>query len=94
MFSILIISETSALYYPPSIRVMVTASDSLDLGTLFLVTLTGTTLGRDENLGHGILLPDEQVSKVCSVVLEIEFGTVTVCISSKLGFNGSSYSWL
>ncbi len=56
--------QNAAAQYPPSIRAMVTASDTLDAGSLHLITYTGITVGREKNLGHGIIIPDEQVSKV------------------------------
>ncbi|XP_002732757.1 angiogenic factor with G patch and FHA domains 1-like [Saccoglossus kowalevskii] len=48
--------------YAPCVRLIVTDSDSLDLGTLFIVTCTGGTIGRDEK--HCIAIPDLSVSKL------------------------------
>ena len=33
--------------------------------SLFIVTCTGGTVGRSEDLGHSIVIPDPSVSKVC-----------------------------
>ncbi len=54
----------SVLNWPPCIRVMVTESDLLDVGTLFIVTVSGATIGREKSLGHAIHIPDQQISKV------------------------------
>lgn len=56
--------HNAAAQYPPSIRVMVISSDTLQVGSLHLITYTGTTVGREKNLGHGLIIPDDQVSKV------------------------------
>ncbi|XP_060065534.1 angiogenic factor with G patch and FHA domains 1-like isoform X2 [Ylistrum balloti] len=47
--------------WPPCIRLMVTDSDIVDPGTLFIVTCTGATVGREK--GHIILIPDINISK-------------------------------
>jgi hypothetical protein len=43
---------------------MVKSSDKLDRGSLYFVTCTGATIGREKDLGHTILLDDVLVSKV------------------------------
>ncbi|KAK3731469.1 hypothetical protein QZH41_013644 [Actinostola sp. cb2023] len=47
----------------PCIRAIVTESDKLKIGTLFVVTCTGGTLGREKDVGHTIRIPDVAVSK-------------------------------
>ena len=56
--------QNAASQYPPSIRAMVMSSNTLSVGSLHLITYTGITVGREKNLGHGIIIPDDQVSKV------------------------------
>ncbi|XP_064651949.1 angiogenic factor with G patch and FHA domains 1-like isoform X2 [Lineus longissimus] len=50
--------------WPPCIRAMVKSSDKLDRGSLFLVTCTGATIGREKDLGHTILIEDVLISKM------------------------------
>ncbi|XP_013379450.1 angiogenic factor with G patch and FHA domains 1 isoform X2 [Lingula anatina] len=50
--------------YPPCIRVMVKESSTLDVGTLYIFTYPGATIGREKDMGHAILIPDLQVSKM------------------------------
>ncbi|XP_045215760.2 angiogenic factor with G patch and FHA domains 1-like isoform X2 [Mercenaria mercenaria] len=47
--------------YPPCIRVMVTESEYLQIGTLYIVTCTGAKIGREN---CDICVPDVNVSKV------------------------------
>ncbi|XP_031550619.1 angiogenic factor with G patch and FHA domains 1-like [Actinia tenebrosa] len=47
----------------PCIRAIVTESDKLKIGTLFIITCTGGTLGREKDVGHGIRIPDVSISK-------------------------------
>jgi len=48
----------------PCIRAMVMQSDCLAVGSLFIITCTGGTIGRDTDLGHSIVIPDPLISKV------------------------------
>lgn len=57
----------------PCVRAMVIQSDSLPVGSLFIITCTGGTIGRDTDLGHSIVIPDPLVSKVCVIVLSLFF---------------------
>ncbi|KAL8602200.1 hypothetical protein ACOMHN_022713 [Nucella lapillus] len=50
--------------YPPCIRIVIQASDALDVGMFFLVTYPGGTIGRDGDARNVISLPDTNVSKV------------------------------
>ncbi|KAL8602201.1 hypothetical protein ACOMHN_022714 [Nucella lapillus] len=50
--------------YPPCIRIVIQASDASDVGTFFLVTYPGGTIGRDGDARNVISLPDTNVSKV------------------------------
>ena len=50
--------------WPPCIRVIVTESNCLSVGTLFIVTCTGATVGREKDMNHTIRIPDLSVSKV------------------------------
>ncbi|OWF53997.1 angiogenic factor with G patch and FHA domains 1-like isoform X2 [Mizuhopecten yessoensis] len=56
--------------WPPCIRVIVTDSDTIDPGNLFIITCTGATVGREKEMGHTILIPDINVSKAHA---EIQF---------------------
>ncbi|KAK2176118.1 hypothetical protein NP493_682g01017 [Ridgeia piscesae] len=54
--------------WPPCVRVMVKSSPHLQVGSLYIVTCSGATIGREKELGHTILLPDTQVSKMhCAI---------------------------
>lgn len=61
---IILISDL-AKGYPPCMRVIVKETDveELKLGSLFLVTCTGGSLGREGD--HSVLIPDINISKVC-----------------------------
>jgi len=48
----------------PCIRAMVVESPSIAESSLFIITCTGGTVGREADLGHAILIPDPAVSKV------------------------------
>lgn len=50
--------------YPPCMRIIVKETDlvELKLGSLFLVTYTGGSLGREGD--HSVLIPDINISKV------------------------------
>jgi hypothetical protein len=52
---------------------MVVQSDSLPVGSLFIITCTGGTIGRDTDLGHSIVIPDPLVSKVSTKWLLLHF---------------------
>lgn len=43
---------------------MVTESCCLEVGTLFIVTCTGGTVGREKDMNHTMRIPDINVSKV------------------------------
>ena len=64
LYFCLFVSEVSASY-PPCVRVVVQASDVVDVGTFFLVTCTGGTIGRDKDPRHVIQIQDVNISKVC-----------------------------
>ena len=57
-------TEVSSKQWPPCIRVIVKESDCLDAGSLFIITCSGTTIGREKDMNHGIRIPDLNVSKV------------------------------
>ena len=48
-----------------------TESNSLDCGTLFIITCTGATIGREKDLGHLIQIPDTDVSKVRTTLMSV-----------------------
>ena len=48
--------------YAPCIRAIVVASDSLKLGSLYLITCKGATIGRDKNK-HLLCIPETEASK-------------------------------
>lgn len=50
--------------YPPSLRLIVFATNlsNLKIGTLYIVTYIGGTLGREGD--HDVIIPDTNVSKV------------------------------
>jgi len=50
----------------PCIRAMVIESSCMAKSSLFIITCTGGTIGREENLGHAIVIADPAVSKVSS----------------------------
>ncbi|XP_076465196.1 uncharacterized protein LOC143296985 isoform X2 [Babylonia areolata] len=50
--------------YPPCIRMVVRASDAVAVGTFFLVTCPGGTVGRDGDSRHVVQIPDVNISKV------------------------------
>ena len=64
-----LLTAASALRYPPCIRVMVRDSQSLQPGDLYVITCSGATIGRAEDLGHAIVIPDANVNKVGSYIL-------------------------
>ena len=59
-----IIAASHAVHYPPCIRVMVQSSTCLNVGDLYVITCTGASVGRENGLGHAILIPDPSVNKV------------------------------
>ncbi|XP_013379448.1 angiogenic factor with G patch and FHA domains 1 isoform X1 [Lingula anatina] len=59
-----VLEEAMTANYPPCIRVMVKESSTLDVGTLYIFTYPGATIGREKDMGHAILIPDLQVSKM------------------------------
>ena len=69
----LFVSELSASY-PPCVRIVVQASDVVDVGTFFLVPCTGGTIGRDKDPRHVIQIQDINMSKVgCAVLIVIDY---------------------
>lgn len=56
---------TGSCHVPPSLRLMVVGggSDTVKVGTLHLVTLSGGTVGREKT--NLVELPDITISKVC-----------------------------
>lgn len=54
----------SAKTYPPCMRIIVkeTNLQKLKIGSLFIVTYTGGSLGREGD--HSVLIPDINISKV------------------------------
>jgi len=48
----------------PCIRAMVIESSCIAESSLYIITCTGGTIGREVHLGHAILIPDAAVSKV------------------------------
>jgi len=63
----LFISDVAATW-PPCIRMIVTESTSLAIGTLFIVTCTGCSIGRDKS---DISIEDVSISKVSSLYFKI-----------------------
>ncbi|XP_057333360.1 angiogenic factor with G patch and FHA domains 1 [Microplitis mediator] len=57
-------NEDDAKFYPPCMRIIVkeTNLQQLKLGSLFIITFTGGSLGREGN-GHLVLIPDINISK-------------------------------
>uniref|UniRef100_A0A2C9LGJ6 OCRE domain-containing protein n=1 Tax=Biomphalaria glabrata TaxID=6526 RepID=A0A2C9LGJ6_BIOGL len=49
--------------YPPCIRVIVEASEHLPLGSLYIITCAGGSIGREQNTGHAIEICDSNISK-------------------------------
>ena len=43
---------------------IVLESSCLEVGSLNIITCTGATIGREQGLSHGLLIPDINVSKV------------------------------
>lgn len=58
-----VIPELAASYLP-CIRAIVIHSECLDVGHLCILTCTGATIGKDDALGHALVLADPKVSKV------------------------------
>ncbi|KAI8793156.1 angiogenic factor with G patch and FHA domains 1 [Biomphalaria glabrata] len=50
--------------YPPCIRVIVEASEHLPLGSLYIITCAGGSIGREQNTGHAIEICDSNISKI------------------------------
>ncbi|XP_021345956.1 angiogenic factor with G patch and FHA domains 1-like isoform X1 [Mizuhopecten yessoensis] len=67
---VIMAEEELVSQWPPCIRVIVTDSDTIDPGNLFIITCTGATVGREKEMGHTILIPDINVSKAHA---EIQF---------------------
>lgn len=57
--------------WPPCIRIIVkeTNLEQLKVGTLFIVTCTGGTMGREGD--HAVSVPDINISKVSKLLLFI-----------------------
>ncbi|CAH1796252.1 unnamed protein product [Owenia fusiformis] len=64
--------ESCPLLYPPCIRMIVQVSDTLDRGTLYILTYMGGTIGREKDMGHTVRIPDLNVSKMHAEVKYIE----------------------
>ncbi|CAH1796253.1 unnamed protein product [Owenia fusiformis] len=65
-------TESCPLLYPPCIRMIVQVSDTLDRGTLYILTYMGGTIGREKDMGHTVRIPDLNVSKMHAEVKYIE----------------------
>ena len=50
----------------PCIRAMVIESSCMAKSSLYVITCTGGTIGRQKDLGHSVVIPDPAVSKVSS----------------------------
>ncbi|XP_070204785.1 angiogenic factor with G patch and FHA domains 1-like isoform X2 [Littorina saxatilis] len=55
--------------YPPCVRVIVQESGTLEVGTFFLVTCPGGTIGRDKDPRHAIQIQDINVSKIHAEIM-------------------------
>lgn len=64
--------------WPPCLRVIVkeTALENLSVGSLFIVTCTGGTLGREGD--HAIFIPDINISKVILILRLSHPGVKTI----------------
>ena len=83
------VSELSASY-PPCVRIVVQASDVVDVGTFFLVPCTGGTIGRDKDPRHVIQIQDINMSKVCfSVLIVMDY---FICMAPHLLRAQSTYN--
>ena len=58
------LTEQSAAFWPPCVRVMVKESVQLERGSLYIITCSGASIGREKQLDHAIHIPDIQISKV------------------------------
>lgn len=64
--------EVTELQFP-CIRVIVVKSAKLKVGSLFIITYTGGTIGREKKVSHVLRIPDVEVSKVqCKVEFDRE----------------------
>jgi len=58
----------------PCIRAMVIESTCMAKSSLFIITCTGGTIGRETELGHSVVIPEPAVSKVICAVLTLITG--------------------
>ena len=65
-------SEIGGGTWPPCIRMIVTDSDYLDPGTLFIITCDGGQIGREKGQGNAVIIPDINVSKVGGKITSLE----------------------
>lgn len=65
----------SACAWPPCLRVIIqeTGVKGLNVGTLFIVTCTGGTMGREGD--HSITIPDINISKVSLIIVQLNIET-------------------
>ncbi|XP_059149033.1 angiogenic factor with G patch and FHA domains 1-like isoform X1 [Physella acuta] len=69
--------------HPPCIRVIVLESESLQMGALHIITCAGGMIGREENKGNVLEIPDKSVSKVHA---QVQYDTDNNCyLLSDLG---------
>lgn len=64
----------------PCIRAIVIRSEKLNVGTLFIITYTGGTIGREKDFSHVIRVPDVEVSKTqCTIEFDKERRQFFIC---------------
>ncbi|KAL9986844.1 hypothetical protein ACROYT_G001050 [Oculina patagonica] len=71
----------------PCIRAIVIKGSKIKVGSLFIVTYTGGTIGREKEMSHVIRIPDVEVSKVqCKIEFDKERRQFFICdIGSRNG---------
>lgn len=88
-------SEITEVQFP-CIRAIVIKSLKMKVGSLFIVTCTGGTIGREKDMSHVIRLPDFEVSKLqCNIEFDKERRQYFICdVGSRNGtfLNGSRLS--
>lgn len=57
------------LWRPPCIRAIVTQSDSIDIGSLHVITISGGTIGKGDD--STIHIPEESVNEVYSYSMRV-----------------------
>ncbi|XP_023223099.1 angiogenic factor with G patch and FHA domains 1-like [Centruroides sculpturatus] len=83
----LIEDEDASKQWPPCIRVIVLESEKLQIGSLLLITYTGSTIGRDQN--KDLFIPDLSVSKSHA---DIKFNSDERCyVITDLGSQNGTY---